>query len=284
VNEYKKGLMSELFLQCRKKKVIVRGGTASMKACLAYNETGRYNPINISRKQNALNQFRARFLCLIADNYGYQLRSKNEEDPVTSTPLSLIPRVYLVHLGNEYFADVRSINSLDTVNPYTRSYTLLDRQRIERLNRWLGKWGYSLFHSTSLIKDENNNMQRCRNLFSSINRHFYASPMWFTELDFNGLLNLYRSLYHLWYHQLDISDEDRRNATGDIRIFADDGVSLYDNEELQRVILQDVEILTSRDVSGTMALYFMMGLVRVSEDAAACNPSLAFDSDVSDDE
>lgn len=267
----------EIFRQCRKKGIVIRGNTRNLEKILEYRRTGvyKYDDSHYARR------YLDHFLCKIGCSNG-QCRSKpvNDSDCVTSCHYTAIPQSHyfeVTEAGRIYAYDIRTLNSEESLfNQFT--HTPLDQTNQERFRRkvkWMEKYGYP----TKFTETEDRELsveQLTTNVINHINRHHYINRLWFDQLDMRGLKELYANLHDIWTYRLDLTDEVKVDLMPPDGIFCPnaDLVQSYTEQmedKLRREILIFVDKLTQNRVG---AIYFMLGLVLVSEDAATSYPEL----------
>lgn len=267
----------EIFRKCRENKIIIRGNVETLRKILDYRINGFY-----ARDDS----YYARKLL---DNFLYRLgktHSKflpvNNFDCITSCHVTAIPKSHYFEVleGNcVYVYDVRTLNSEElwfnhfTHTPLNESNT----SRLLRKIRWMEKYGYPTKFNNIESNDHNLSIkQLTTNVINHINRYNYIDRKWFDELNLNQLKKLYMCLYDLWTYRLGLDNQEK------INLMPPDGLlcpnvntikKYTDNMsiKLRRELLLIIERLAQNKNS---AIYFMLALVYVSDDAAKCYPDL----------
>jgi len=265
----------EIFRKCRENKLMIRGNTANLRKILKYKETGVYHMDDSYYARKFLDQFLYHLGCTSSNS-----PMVNDSDCVTCCHFSAIPKSHyfeVLEAGCVYVYDVRTLNSEESLfNQFT--HAPLDNNNILRLKRkikWMEKYGYPVKFEQENEKELGIG-QLTTNVVNHINRHHYMDRMWFEELDLVELKELYLNLHDLWNYRLELSEQEKSNLIPPDGIFCPN-VELIRNytehmeEKLRREILIFVDKLTQNRVG---AIYFMLGLVLVSDNAASSYPDL----------
>jgi hypothetical protein len=237
----------------------------------------------------------------------------NDEDFYTGKPVGLIPPVYRFVFkvkvkvkdakdksteteATYIVSDIRSLvdyTGETLTNPYsTDTVDPEDQARYLKQVRILNQYGWFTSHDLKVnlkaklkaksTTTDSDARQLTVNIFSKLSQHHYVDYTWFTDLTMQNLKRLYFLLHELWTERLDLSDDTKRKIaptlTGDLVLCRNyRSVKLYtdDMEDLlRRELLAILNLLMSGDCCKEGGLYFLLGLVIVSPEAAAAYPSL----------
>jgi len=189
--------------------------------------------------------------------------------------------------------DIRSLLQLVSQgqglqNPYTRDP--MPQKAIQQFRTrvdWLRKRKYALLYGLEeTITPEQEWNQRVLDTFMKIEALGYLlSTSWFQDLTLDGLQKFYRALYQLWYWRLGLSTQEKDeicpgHLQSTTRLFKHDPDEMIrihkDAKWWKRNLLGILHSLvtrgTSKSLRGLGALYIVMGLVQVSEQAAEAYP------------
>ncbi len=189
--------------------------------------------------------------------------------------------------------DIRSLLQLVSQgqalqNPYTRDP--IPQKAIQQFRSridWLRKRKYALLYGLEeTITPEQEWNQRVLDTFMKIEALGYLlSTSWFQDLTLDGLQKFYRALYQLWYWRLGLSTQEKDeicpgHLQSTTRLFKHDPDEMIrihkDAKWWKRNLLGILHSLvtrgTSKSLRGLGALYVVMGLVQVSEQAAEAYP------------
>jgi hypothetical protein len=114
---------------------------------------------------------------------------------------------------------------------------------------------------------------------------YLLSTSWFQELTLDGLQKFYRALYQLWYWRLGLSNQEKDEICpghlhSTTRLFKHDPDEMIrihkDIKWWKRNLLAIIHSLVTRGTSKSLralgALYVVMGLVQVNEQAGEAYP------------
>lgn len=273
----------QIFINCRKQRIVIRGGVKNLENVLEYRNTGHYR----YSQQWYARKYLYKFLRRIG-RLKTRLKIINEEDFNTCMPIKYITDIYYFEISDGdyvYAFDIRSLGDCKIrpmINPYTQiplSQENLDRY--QKKQRWLKKYGYmTTFNRENIdipIK------QLTTDVFINVSQYQYVDSIWFEQLNMDQLKQLYTELNDIWQYRLNINAERRREIIHPDGVFCHNilQVSNYTThmeDKLRRELLHSINRivscgLTENDrIAG--ALYFMLGLVLVSEAAALFHPEL----------
>ena len=208
---------------------------------------------------------------------GPYIEPVNSEDYFTGSDISSVSPYYLfsiVEHGKQYHFDIRSIT--DT-NVYTTCpFDEHTRARYLRKVRWLERFGFPTIYSSRAKTVD----QYAVDVFQLVNRYQYCDIEWFTSLSFDQLVNLYDKIADIWIYRAELDATEKRNIVKGGIVFTNTVNSYESNmiEKLRHQLLRNIERLVTEGITEdhrrTGALYVMLGLVQVSEDASAFHPNL----------
>lgn len=281
----------QLMMECRSYKLPIHGNKDRLERMLVYKQTGIYHgETECNKELHVAHKFLDQYLYCIGKKTldSDTLNILNEYDFYSSISVGCIPKVYYFELSGTsdavYACDVRSLNENNTVTgSLTHPYNLdklseCDEQRYNRKMKWLDRFGYVLIYPKQ--NKPNTIDQLTTNVFSNIIQYSYVDAQWYIDLGFDELKQLYHELKDIWSYRLNISDYEKRRiipdcqfCTKDIRGYTDDM-----EDKLRRELLIEINKLVTQGTDEFSrkngAMYFMLGLVLVSQPAADCNPSL----------
>jgi hypothetical protein len=173
-------------------------------------------------------------------------------------------------------------------NPYTRDP--IPQKAIQQFRArvdWLRKRKYALLYGLEeTITPEQEWNQKVLDTFMKIEALGYLlSTSWFQDLSLDNLQKFYRALYQLWYWRLGLSSQEKEeicpgHQQHTTRLFKHDPDEMIrihkDAKWWRRNLLGIMQSLvtrgTSKSLRGLGALYIVMGLVQVNEQAAEAYP------------
>ena len=286
------GDMRELVNQCIKHKVVIRGNRAALQRALRCKVDGRSGRTLQETRRKVLYQ-----MLLWRMGGGHRMKGAhiyNDTDFFTGTSIAQIPLAYIFCIpdstGGLMVFDIRSLNGFlqerpwdqEPVHPYTmKPLSTEDRRRLKVKNTYLEKLSYHTTHCRSVVPVPLRT--KAVSVFQLLSRYLYVDYEWFWSLSFRALLTLYEEMWELWVHRLMLTQEARRRVVRGGTIFDKwkETVCKYTpamKDVLREEILHNLERLLTEGVSDedrkSGAIYFMLGLVTVSPQAAACNPAL----------
>lgn len=274
----------DLFRECRKEGVVIRGGRGQMEAVLSRKRrTTRYKhpPVDLVGRC-----YIAYFLWKLGNGPQVQ-RCYNSHDFYSSAPVSRIPRIF-IYCTMGYAFDIRSLLAygdskdqgsrinLELWNPYT-GQTLADSQ-FGRKVRWLHRLGYDL--RLNITSQTGDIAQYITNVFSLISRHQYVDYQWYADLTLVQLQKLYRELHKIWNGRLPMNSAYRSDIISGNRtsLFDHKNMQRYNCELLRMELLKDIHRLVTEglteDHRKSGCYIFMLGLVLVSDPASRCHPTI----------
>jgi hypothetical protein len=211
--------------------------------------------------------------------------------------IDTIPQVFFFSIQDAHrhvwAFDIRSLLQLMSQgqalqNPYTREP--IHQKSIQQFRQrvdWLRKRKYALLYGLEeTITPEQEWNQKVLDTFMKVEALGYLlSTSWFQDLTLDGLQKFYRALYQLWYWRLGLSPQEKDeicpgHLQSTSRLFKHDPDEMIrihkDTKWWKRNLLGIMHSLvtrgTSKSLRGLGALYIVMGLVQVSEQAAEAYP------------
>jgi hypothetical protein len=283
----------DLMRECRRRQINVRGNRETLQRILANG--CRYRP-----KDDASSYVGALFV----RHFLYKLgagpqasQANNTTDFYTDWSISRIPKVYLYcikDMEHIYAFDIRSLNGYyqemsstrqATVNPYTmQPLTETHICAMIRKLMWLQRLGFHTLHLTSnrTLPLDKQTERYAVDVFHKIAMYQYVSHTWFMDLSTRELQKLYHELWDLWTYRLSLTVTEARKITKTGALFTNlHNVKKYTSsmkDVLRCELLKNIEKLVTEgqteEDKKTGSLYFMLGFVQVSQDAADHHPSL----------
>jgi len=247
----------------------------------------------------------APFLRLFNQGIGatYRCISNNETEIYSLESVRTIPLVYYFSIidsrHNVWSFDIRSLGQILSVgtlreNPYTRE-PMSERiiKRIMTRIAWLRKRRYVVFYPTGAeMTSEQMWKQKILDLFMKIESYgYYVCCDWFHSMTIQDHQTFYTTLYELWNYRLGLTNVQRNaivvghlTKSSDRKLFRYQPANLkeYENKPIhwwEKVNLYLIESFltraTDKESQKLGAMYCVMGLVEVNEDAAAVFPWFA---------
>ena len=285
---------------CRENDLVVRGNKQQMCKSLLlklYDDRVSHTKPFHNKKVVAGQFFVRYFLWKLGHLDISDAINANDIDIYTSCKISRIPKVYIfcIHKDNYlYTFDIRSLNEYYQeigqpeifLNPYTTEPIHSDDiVRMKRKVKWLKRFRFQTIHD---IQPKNMTIEAKVNaygvdVFQRISLYQYVDYNWFRQLNFHQVKTLYYELHDLWSYRLNMSMSEKLEIVKDGVLFANwkDTVERYTKNMLNTMryeLLRNVERLVTEGQTDTDksqgALYFMLGFVQVSQEAADNNPQL----------
>ncbi len=289
---YRKMDVFDLMQECRKKHIIIRGNKATLCRALEgkiYRHKDNYIPY--------IGSAYIRYFLYALGNGALAAQASNTDDFYTDRPISRIPNVYIYCINEAdhvYAFDIRSINGYYKeiatthrimANPYTMQPLTEDQlAHLERKNAWLQKLGFHTMHlpPSQTLPLKKLTERYAVDVFHKISMYQYVSHTWFMTLTTRDLQKLYYELWDLWTYRLSLTGVEARKITKDGALFTNlSNVKKYTDhmkDTLRCELLKNIEKLVTEGKAEedrkTGSLYFMLGFVQVSQDAADHHPSL----------
>ena len=244
------------------------------------------------RVKGKLNQWRLQGPALYSREIAH-----NTTEVYSLDSIECIPQVFFFSFSDSqkhiWVFDIRSLLQLlsqgqPLQNPYTREP--IPQKSLHRLRGrldWLRKRKYALLYGLEeTITPEQEWNQRVLDTFMKIEALGYLlSTSWFQDLTLDGLQKFYRALYQLWYWRLGLSNQEKDeicpghlvHATRLFKHEPDELVRIHKDTKRWRknllgIIHSLVTLGTSKSLRALGALYVVMGLVQVNEQAAEAYP------------
>ena len=223
--------------------------------------------------------------------------AQNSTEVYSLEPIETIPKLFRFSFSDLkktiWLFDIRSLAQLMAKgqlieNPYTRetlSESTTDFLR-KRIN-WLRKQKQNIFYAESeIITPEQNWNQKVLDVFIKIEALGYLlNTDWFNKLTLPRQRKFYRCLYELWHFRLNLRHAEREEIcpgytlanTRLFRYIPDDAertqVDLKWWRRLNLTVIQSLVTRSSQKAQrGLGALYILMALVQVSNEAAEAYP------------
>ena len=225
---------------------------------------------------------------------------ENETEVYSMESIQLVPQVFFFSYADSkkhiWGFDIRSLLQLlsqgqPLQNPYTREQIptgIVSRFR-KRVD-WLRKRKFALLYGLEeTITPEQEWNHKVLDIFMKIEALGYLlSTSWFHDLDIKENQKFYRTLYQLWYWRLGLTNAQKDeicpgHQSNNNRLFRktpEEAVRIH--KELKWWKKINLAIITSLIIKGSTkanrglgAMYVVMGLVSVSEQAAEAYPWIA---------
>lgn len=223
--------------------------------------------------------------------------SHNETEVYSMDSVKDIPSLYFFSFSDEkkhiWAFDIRSLSHLMAAgrplnNPYTReSLDEVTTQKIRDRITWLRTRKYPLLyiHGEGLTPEQHWN-QRVLDVFMKMESLGYLSASsWFEQLSLRENRFFYKELFELWTFRLGLTAQEKegivpRHSKNDGKLFKQTPEMLFTrNHDIQwwkKTNLNTMNTLLSRSGDKTKqalgALYILMALVQVSDEAAEAYP------------
>lgn len=225
---------------------------------------------------------------------------ENETEVYSMESIQLVPQVFFFSYADSkkhiWGFDIRSLLQLlsqgqPLQNPYTREpIPPSSVQRFRKRIDWLRKRKFALLYGLEeSITPEQEWNHKVLDIFMKIEALGYLlSTSWFHELEIKDHQKFYRTLYQLWYYRLELSQAQKDeicpgHQTNNNRLFRktpEEAIRVH--KEMKWWKKQNLAILTSLVTRGSTkanrglgAMYVVMGLVSVCEQAAEAYPWMA---------
>jgi len=223
--------------------------------------------------------------------------AQNDTEVYSMEPIASIPLLFFFSYADStktvWAFDIRSLIQLfaqgnQLQNPYTRElFTERAAAAFRKRHDWLRERKYALLYGLEeAITPEQEWNHKVLDLFMKIEALGYLlSTSWFQDMRIQEHKLFYRKLYQLWSYRLGISAAEKedvcpgwqQNQTRLFRYIPDDVErSHHDLRWWRRLSFGIIQSLVTRgaskSVKGLGALYVLMGLVQVSDDAAEAYP------------
>ena len=226
--------------------------------------------------------------------------AQNTTEVYSMDPIDKIPRLFFFSYADTsktiWAFDVRSLSHImaqgkHPENPYTREPLLPESlQRLRERIAYLRKRKYPVMylHGESLSQDQEWN-QRVLDVFMKLESLGYlAACSWFNALDIADHKSFYRAMYQLWSWRLGLSPAEKEaivpgHSKINTKLFRWVPESVEGMEHTLRwwqklsltLITSFLDRSEDKAKRGLGALYVIMGLVHVSEDASEAYPWIA---------
>ncbi len=221
----------------------------------------------------------------------------NDTEVYSMDPIDKIPSLYFFSYAdskkNIWAFDIRSLSHLmasgrSLTNPYTRE--ALPESTLEKVRTrvtWLRNRKYPLLYvQGEVLSPEQHWNQRVLDLFMKMESLGYLSASsWFNQLTMKENKIFYKALYELWTFRLGLTSQEKesivpKHSRQDGKLFKQPPEFLLtQTHELrwwQKLNLNTMTTLLTRSSDKTKqalgALYILMALVQVSDDAAEAYP------------
>ena len=282
-----------LMKRCRENEVIVRGKAENLRKVLHRKIHGVYPKEKQSPEHIIYDTYCKYFLWKLGDGH-LVADSSNTHDFSTDQKVSRIPKVYLFCVRDEahvHAFDIRSLNEYYNActgtfhNPYTiKPFDGNVKKSLLRKVEWLERLGYHTGHhgSSEIMTPEQKMKNHVVDVFHHISMHQYVDHEWFNKLSFMELKKLYYELHDLWSYRLELQEEEKRKIVKGGVVFGNwvmvEKYKASMMNKLRHELLINIDRLVTEGIDDSYrksgSLYFMLGFVQISQDAADNHPSL----------
>lgn len=222
--------------------------------------------------------------------HSYEL-SQNTTEVYSMETLDTIPKSFFFSYSDSnktiWSFDIRSLSHMlaegkALENPYTRElFSPKAVQKVRERISYLRKRKYSVLylHGDNLSQEQEWN-QRVLDVFMKLEALGYlAACSWFHALSIRDHFSFYKVMYELWNWRVGLTPDERELIVpSSIKLFrwAPDAMTEHNLRWWQKQNLSIIHTLITKSRDKTKnalgAVYTMMGLVHVSEDAAEAYP------------